>query len=239
MFALESYTKRIICLANSRKNQGRCIAGLEFDGARIGNWIRPVSGRSGEEISLDEARLADGNQPRVLDLLEVPLLRPSPKACQVENYLIAEERTWSRAGRFHRTGLVAICQDVEHLWVDGQSSKAGLNDRITIEEADRLDSSLALVRPNWLALVVSVFEGRKRLRAHFALGGVKYRLIVTDPIVENDFFQLGVGRFPMGVESVLCVSLSEPFEGFRYKLVASVIDCRPEAEDAPDARDPE
>ena len=36
--------KRIVCLANSRKRGGRCVAGKELlaDG-RAGGWIRPVS----------------------------------------------------------------------------------------------------------------------------------------------------------------------------------------------------
>ncbi len=47
--------KRIVCLANSRKYSGRCIAGKELlaDG-RPGRWIRPVSARENEEVSEHE-----------------------------------------------------------------------------------------------------------------------------------------------------------------------------------------
>ena len=43
--------KRIVCLANSRKLGGRCIAGKELlaDGVS-GSWIRPVSHREFEEV---------------------------------------------------------------------------------------------------------------------------------------------------------------------------------------------
>src|SRR5713101_5856148 len=33
-------TKRIVCLANSRKLQGRCVAGREFATGRPGPWVR-------------------------------------------------------------------------------------------------------------------------------------------------------------------------------------------------------
>jgi hypothetical protein len=44
-------TKRIICLANSRKLSGRCLAGREFVDGCAGDWIRPVSSREHEEVS--------------------------------------------------------------------------------------------------------------------------------------------------------------------------------------------
>ena len=43
--------KRIVCLANSRKLHGRCVAGREWDGDRVGPWLRPVSARAGQAVS--------------------------------------------------------------------------------------------------------------------------------------------------------------------------------------------
>jgi hypothetical protein len=43
--------KRILCLANSRKLSGRCLAGKEFGGNDIGTWIRPVGAREHGEVS--------------------------------------------------------------------------------------------------------------------------------------------------------------------------------------------
>lgn len=78
--------KRIVCLANSRKLSGRCIAGKELVEPR--RWIRPVSVREHEEVSEYERQYEDGSDPRVLDIFDVELLEPRPRTYQQENWLL-------------------------------------------------------------------------------------------------------------------------------------------------------
>ena len=70
--------KRILCLANSRKISGRCVAGREIVNGQPGVWLRPVSDRQHQEISWDERHYEDANDPQVLDIVSLPLIEPRP-----------------------------------------------------------------------------------------------------------------------------------------------------------------
>ena len=87
--------KRIVCLANSRKLYGRCVAGREWNDGRVGRWIRPVSNREHQEVSEYE----DGSDPRVLDVIDVPVVEPCPRNFQSENWLLNPEYYWEKVGK--------------------------------------------------------------------------------------------------------------------------------------------
>jgi hypothetical protein len=79
--------KRLVCLANSRKLHGRCIAGRELVSGTPGQWIRPVSDREHEEVSEVERRYENGSDPRMLDIIDVSLIGPRAKSYQPKNSL--------------------------------------------------------------------------------------------------------------------------------------------------------
>lgn len=78
------YKKTIICLANSRKYQGRCVAGLEWNGKQPEAWIRPVSGlEKGVLVYERFCHNANGRDPRLLDFVDIDFLVPA--AARVSN----------------------------------------------------------------------------------------------------------------------------------------------------------
>ncbi|MBW1699596.1 MAG: DNA helicase RecQ [Deltaproteobacteria bacterium] len=221
----KSFSKRIICLANSRKYSGRCIAGKEINGKEIGTWIRPVSRQGTGELSLKEMTFSDGGIPKVLDVISVPLTRPSPHTYQSENHMI-DDRQWVKHGAVPIQALSGMVDDVPHLWINGHHSHRGLNDRIPLELAEQeVTSSLLLVRPENLCITVDEgADSLKKIRSRFIFNGVKYWLSVTDPEIETTYYNKEFGEYPIAEENVyICVSIGEPYEGYCYKLAAGII----------------
>jgi hypothetical protein len=124
-----SYVKRIICLANAYKNGGTCVAGIEIEAAEIGRenrkWIGPVSARPTTELRRSECQYENYQTPKVLDILDVPLLRPVPQFHQTENHLIDAARQWVKVGEFPRNQLDQLCDQPRGLWTNGRSTTVG------------------------------------------------------------------------------------------------------------------
>lgn len=225
--------KRIICLANSKKHSGRCVAGREVMGEGTGPWIRPVSARAGEEVSENERQYEDGSDPGLLDVLDVPLIRPAPRACQTENWLLDPSHYWRRVRRADWNELTPFVENPATLWVNGHSTYHGQHDEIPQALADGLPGSLHLIRVERVDLRTfapqeAFGNPKRRVQALFVHGRVTYALWVTDPVVEREYLARPDGWYQLD-ECCLTVSLGEPFvktstgESYRYKVVAAII----------------
>jgi hypothetical protein len=229
--AAPAYFCEIVCLANSRKLSGRCIAGKIIDGPRAGEWVRPVSKRPGAEISELERRFKNGASPALQDVLRVPLMAKAEHPYQPENHFIDKKFYWSAAGRMGWGEIARLADEVPGpLWVNLSSSRGGVNDRVHdmhAPETTRDFGSLKLLRVVNLRISVAP-EGqaesgmKRRVRGAFSCAGHKYRLMVTDPVVESRYLALNDGKYVVG-EALICVSLGESFNGFAYKLIAAVL----------------
>jgi len=143
--------KRLVCLANSRKLHGRCVAGREWNGTEGGGWIRPVSGRDGGDVSEYERQYEDGSDPQVLDVIDVPVIESRPRDYQTENWLLDPKFYWEKAGRLSTSDLAALTDPVAPLWIDGHSTYNGLNDKVPLAVAGSVTGSLRLLRVDRLS----------------------------------------------------------------------------------------
>src|SRR5687768_13524839 len=96
--------KEIICLANSRKHGGRCVAGLHTNG---GGWLRAVGRVPDGTLFPPDYTLTDGSEPRLLDVIRIGLEKPQPSLHQPENWTIDGSR-WQLVARPAASELAAL-----------------------------------------------------------------------------------------------------------------------------------
>jgi hypothetical protein len=130
-------------------------------------------------------------------------------------------------GRLSYAGLERALDKPETLWVNGYSSRMGVNDRVPVDIAAGLTSSLLLIRTSTLRLEVCTRakpfgETKRQVRARFEFMGDTYNIVVTDLYIEAKCADRKDGRYRIP-EAYMCVSLGEPAEGHRYKLAAAII----------------
>lgn len=215
-------TVDIICLANSRKYSGRCIAGLRTDGK---GWIRPVGmGRHGVLFER-HFRLDDKTHTQVLDVVRIKVERPYPEQHQPENWLLSRS-AWKLIERPASYKYKKLLRS--HTVYTGKLF-GNTGDKVACDHLKNnpAASSLELAVPQMFKWQIRLKDGRRKTRAKFILGDRDYNLAVTDPFWENELSHLPPGLHPFtsaGLnEFILTISLGEPFEGYCYKLVAAVI----------------
>lgn len=221
-------TKQIICLANSRKLNGRCVAGKELVNDKQSRWIRPVSEREHEEVSEYERQYQNGSDPVVGDVIKMELLDPRPKRFQQENWLLDPHHYWEKMDHLTWEELRELVDAVPQLWINGHSTFHGRNDKVPLELAHQLTTSLCLIHVE--NVVLSVFspgqafgDQKRRVQARFTYSGADYRLRVTDPLYERRYLAMPNGDHQLG-ECLFTVSLGEPFNNACYKLVAAIME---------------
>ena len=215
---------RMICLANSYKDGGRCIAGIDAD---TGKLVRLVV-ESGGSIPLKKTYVKAGRWPfkkkplSPLEIVEIDV-KPCPLIAefQCENQIIAGWH-WRIAGREEPANLLKYCDATAPIF-------CSTSDRIYASVLRRMPpecwKSLQLVEPADLAFERDQRE-KWRVRFKDAKGG-SYDLSLTDPFFMNKL-QSGV---PVSKKCLLTISLTRPFvskDPYRpaicYKVAAGVIE---------------
>lgn len=230
---MEESERRIICLANSKKFKGRCLAGKLYTHGKIGGWIRPVSNRSDDSLNKLERQVGKDTEPQLLDILEFGIKKSIPTGHQVENWLINPNRLMVRTGRISPIELLPAIDKPINLWHTGKSSKThGKNDLVPENRIVDSNCSLYLIKIEKLKIQVVThnygYESRQ-VRGEFSYVGAEYNLVITDPIIDSEYKKKSDGFYEIE-NLLLTISLAETkFEvnksestGY-YKLIAGVI----------------
>lgn len=217
--------KTIVCLANSYKHGGRCVAGVCVEDGR---WVRLRGQRADGALMPGEYSFEDGSEAQVGDVVEVELKRPEPSACHPEDWSTGPA-SWRLVQRpLDRKRWMEIVRRADG---GGATILRGYRDRVSTGELRRqpMAESLTLVCPEKLWWWVREDERKRKYRALFHRNHVTYDFALTDPkwIAGLDLMPTGIYENRKLVESKqetwLALSLSEAFMGWHYKLVAGVI----------------
>lgn len=213
--------RRLVCLANSYKEKGRCVAGIELD--KKGNpiiengrpkWGRPVSTNGHGEILTDLV-----SDLSILDILEIDVTEECPDKYQSENVFFNEDYIKS-IGAFDKAKLNMACEDSKYIFATRYPS---LSEEVT----QKLSHSLMLIDTEVFEVILIPNEynpEHAKPRLKFSYNDFEYDLPITDP----DFLRKHKANPKVLSKKnriVLCLSLGVKFPktGRYYKLVAGII----------------
>ena len=218
----------MICLANSRKLQGRCVAGLRTDGE---GWIRPVAAVPLGTLHPGHYMLQDVTQPLLMDVISVSYHGGQAEPHQPENWLI-DSTGWRLVFRPAPAEYDAILRGSLETGPGLLGNESNRVDYATLAAMPGA-ASLALIVPEDLQWNVTTdFRGQRRTKARFKLAGAAYDLPITDPCWPSRLDHLPLGVYPVAAANVapdeyvmLTVSLGEPtpWDNCCYKVVAGVV----------------
>ncbi len=208
----------IICLANSWRDGGRCLAGIDL---QSGKWVRPVPAGGG--AFPEHCTRIGGYLVQPLDVLEIPLAAgPTVVRFQKENYEVLPGK-WRRIRRATVGEVTRYCS----------ANPRVLHNRTKVVQPSYLASlhpsrwtSLQLVG-NWNVTFVPHQRDSFRWVACFSTSAADYKLTVTDPLTTA---RLNRGE-RLAKHCLLTASLTEPIafperglEEQCYKLIVAVIE---------------
>ncbi|HEX7157976.1 MAG TPA: hypothetical protein VF214_03090 [Edaphobacter sp.] len=213
-----------MCLANSYKHGGRCVAGWCVEDNR---WVRLRGQAEDGALCAQEYALDNGSEVALLDLIEVEMHFAQPSDWHPEDWQVFPVR-WRLLERCTKNGAwQAVIDHADN----ATTILRGYRDRIAAEElrAKPLNGSLELVRPAEVWWWIREERGKRKYRALFRRHHVTYDFAVTDPRWLERLQWMPDGIYPhttfveKDAETWFTVSLSENFYGWHYKLVAGVI----------------
>jgi len=209
---------RFVCLANSFKEGGRCVAGIILDENNNpifdnGNpkWIRPICDTAYGEIPTHLAINIS-----LLDIIEIETLSyPNLNSYQSENVLF--ENSLCVIGQYDKSKL-NVLYDSNRL-IFGNCGKAIAEDKINLH-----NHSLMFVKITDFEVLQRTYDDspKSQIRIKFTYCGNQYDLPVTDPVFLQKY-QSG-SKFINAYNQIdMTLSIGVMHNGWYYKLIAGII----------------
>ena len=209
----------IICLANSYKHQGRCIAGIDRES---GQWFRPISELEDGRIPLDNNCIQTG-EISILDILSIPIDSERKSGHETEN-IGYKNLPWAIIGKAEVANLLQFCEgdllypdygkSIPYEYLKSQAPVRTLQ-LIEVKSFCCLKNS----RGKWRGIIADA-------QYDFA----DFDLSITDPIILEKLDR----EEEINPHCLICLSLGQPWQSdvnlplSCYRLIAGVVELLPE-----------
>ncbi|MBO4315997.1 MAG: hypothetical protein J5867_08575 [Prevotella sp.] len=215
--------KYFICLANSYKRGGRCIAGIEIAKKANGKWkmirnqegapqwIRPIANTPYGEIPIHVA-----NDIKLLSVIKLVDVQPCPHNAHTEDTLFSH----IECCHFDFPNDIDVLNrilDPIHQAIFHNRGRA-----ISTQMITGLNYSLMLIHPENIQTYIDETREKSKYRMSFTYFGTNYDFPITDPLF-LDRMRETPQLYSQIDNAYLTLSLGMEFEGWHHKLVAGVI----------------
>lgn len=215
--------KYFICLANSYKRGGRCIAGVEVvpnsdarwkiicndDG--IPSWIRPIA-----RTTYGEIPNYVGESMKVFSIVKLTNVVPCPEKAHTENVYYSHMEQYDD-NISQESSVINQLVDTKHQSLFHNRGRA-----VSAEMLAGINYSLMLIHPDKASAYIDENREKSKNRMMFTYYGVEYDFPITDPTF-IDCLKKTPDKCVNIHDVYLTLSLGLEFEGWHHKLVAGVI----------------
>jgi hypothetical protein len=208
-----------VCLGNSTKVGGRCLAGVEVDSnhrvVKNGShpkWIRPICNTLHGEIPTDLVA-----NIKLLDIVSIDVTGRTSTGYQSENALFVTSSI-ARKGTLSKSSLDEMCESERMIF--GNRGKA-----VPEVSIGSLHRSLMLLKLTAFTAIEREYDdnpGNPQVRLVFTSTNVRYDLPVTDPVFLHSY-KLNPQLLDRVNSIYVTISLGVELDGWYYKLVAAII----------------
>ena len=203
---------QIICFANSYKHKNsRCIAGIDLE---TKEWVRPIG--KGTEGAIGTERLINGEEPQLLDILEIPIGSiANDFGCQPENKILLDGE-WRKIGRISTNDALQYTEETKHLLHNFEKSVLASDFNSNISRGDW--KSLQLIKVKKAHFAKNIWD---KLECNFKYSGHWY--LLKTPCPEADNF------INSSIDCILTISMGSAYKksgdtiSHCWKMVAGII----------------
>jgi len=220
--------KEVIILSKSRKHRGYCVAGIDCSNRSL---VRLISNNPINHYATIDENIEDKNG-KIAEVLDDVIIESDLSGIvlpfQPENITLNTNSKFINKGNYNKINLKKIVDLISNKY---DYIYFNTNPCLSILELQNINKkdmhSLELIKPNILVLRVKDVD-KHRLKGNILYKNRWYNnFAVTDINFENSHYN-EVANSQCGYKTLhnpyLLISLGEEYNGYHYKLIASILD---------------